>query len=56
MIDIIGAVLKLFLMFFQDWKQEDAEKQANRKILKEEVNNAIKTGDTDALHRLMSRL
>ena len=56
MIEIIGAVLKLFLMFFQDWQRKDVEKQAQRKMLKEEVANAIKTGNTDELHRIMSRL
>lgn len=38
------------------WAKRDAETQAKRKILTKEVNDAIKTGDTRALHRVMSRL
>ena len=53
---------KFWLILIALWKiatwfaSRDAEKQAKRKELSDEVSIAIKTGDTRALHRLMSRL
>lgn len=38
------------------WAKRDAETQAKRKELKEGVADAVKTGDTRALHRIMSGL
>lgn len=38
------------------WAKRDAESQAKRKVLQKEVSDAIKTNDTRALHRIMSRL
>ena len=38
------------------WAKRDAEAQAKRKILQQEVKNAIKNNDTRSLHRIMSRL
>jgi len=49
---ILVAVWKIVVW----WAKRDAETQAKRKQLKEEVANAVKTGDTRELHRLMSQL
>jgi len=49
---ILVAVWKILVW----WSKKDAETQAKRKELKEELNNAVKTGDTRELHRVMSRM
>jgi hypothetical protein len=38
------------------WAKRDAATQLKRKELQDELDKAIKSGDTRALHRLMSKL
>jgi hypothetical protein len=52
MIDIIKAILKLIVL----WFQKSTVAETKREVLKDELSEAIKTGDTRSLHRLMSRL
>ena len=52
MIDIIKAILQIFLLFFKKGNVADTK----REVLSNELDKAIATGDTRALHRLLSRL
>jgi len=53
---------KIWLVLVALWKiivwfnNRNIEIQAKRKVLKDEVKNAIKSGDIRSLHRVMSNL
>ena len=52
----VWLVLVAVWKIVQWWAKRDAETRAKREELKKETANAIKTGDTRSLHRILSRL